>query len=132
MSELRFIRGKDFTSAIEHGLTLVDFVAHCAPPSKRRESMLLEILRLHGKSATVARVDLDSNPGLVGKLGLVVLPALVLFLDGVPQWWIFGDVSSEQFQNISESILLDSPYPDLRSSINPLLRKCAGFVENLG
>lgn len=106
MSEIRLLSGPAFASAIKEGSTLVDFVASCCPPSEYRGRLLGELNRSAGGRLSVVRVDLDENSDMVRSLGIAVLPALMFFQDGTPQWATLGEVTTEQLLQFLEPVLL--------------------------
>jgi thioredoxin 1 len=69
---------------------LVDFWAAWCGPCKMIAPLLEQIADESGDVLTIAKVDVDSNPGLPSKLGIRSIPTLVLFKDGQPVEHIVG------------------------------------------
>jgi|GEM_PF-4923437 len=131
MAQIKYLRGSEFPSGIAKGLTLVDFVASCCPPCQSREQVILAFAKSLGGRLSVARVDLDANPELIGKLGVVVLPVVMLFLDGVPQWSTMEDLTAEGLRPFHEFIVHGRPWPQKRfKSTKPLSKlRCLAAEE---
>lgn len=63
---------------------LVDFTAVWCGPCKRLDP---EVERLNAEWAgavKVVKLDVDQNPGIAGQLGVLGIPALILFKNGQP------------------------------------------------
>jgi thioredoxin 1 len=71
-----------FNDGISKGLTLVDFWAEWCAPCRALAPAMDEIAETHGDKVTVAKVDIDQNPGIPTKFGIRGIPTVIMFKDG--------------------------------------------------
>ncbi len=69
---------------------LVDFWAAWCGPCRMVAPVLEEIAKEKAGSLTVAKVDVDANPGAARDFQVVSIPTLILFKDGQPVKRIVG------------------------------------------
>lgn len=69
---------------------LVDFWATWCGPCRMVAPVLEEIAKEKAGSLTVAKVDVDANPGTARDYQVVSIPTLILFKDGQPVKRIVG------------------------------------------
>ena len=72
----------DFDSGISDGLTLVDFWAEWCAPCLALAPVMDELADSYSDKLKVAKVDIDSNPGIPTKYGIRGIPTVILFKDG--------------------------------------------------
>jgi thioredoxin 1 len=69
---------------------LVDFWADWCPPCHLVSPVVEDIATEQAGRLLVAKVDADTNPGLVRRYATMSLPSLLLFVDGVERARIVG------------------------------------------
>ena len=69
---------------------LVDFCATWCGPCKMVAPVLEEIAGEHADKLTIAKIDIDANPGAAQKFQVMSIPTLILFQDGKPVKTIVG------------------------------------------
>ncbi len=104
MSDLASITDASFQEAVAQGVTLVDFWAPWCGPCKALTPVLEKVAaELEGR-AKIVKMDLDANPGTAASLGIMSIPALVLFKDG-KRLDQRGSQSAAQIKALIESAL---------------------------
>jgi len=87
-----------FDSAIGSGLVMVDFWAGWCMPCKMVAPVIEELAaELEGK-VTVAKVDIDKEAGLASRFGVMSIPTIIVFKDGVEMKRIVGVQPKEKFE----------------------------------
>ena len=71
-----------FESGVSTGLTLVDFWAQWCAPCLALAPTMDDLADQFADKLTVAKVDIDANPGIPGKFGIMGIPTVLLFRDG--------------------------------------------------
>jgi len=71
-----------FDQGISSGLTLVDFWAEWCGPCKALGPAIEQMASDYNGKIKVAKVDVDSNPGIPGRFGIQGIPTVILFKDG--------------------------------------------------
>jgi thioredoxin 1 len=69
---------------------LVDFWAEWCGPCKMVAPILDEIAVEQAGKLTVAKLDVDANPDVTMRFGVMSIPTLILFVDGEPKKKIVG------------------------------------------
>jgi len=73
---------QNFDTGISKGYTLVDFWAEWCGPCKALAPTIEKIADDYRDKVTVAKVDIDANPGIPAKFGIRGIPTVILFKDG--------------------------------------------------
>ncbi len=69
---------------------LVDFWAEWCGPCRMVAPMVEELAEEYDGKITFAKVDVDQNPQIAGKYGIMSIPTLIIFKDGKPVSNIVG------------------------------------------
>lgn len=69
---------------------LVDFWATWCGPCKMVAPVLEELAGEHADKLTIAKIDIDANPGAAQKFQVMSIPTLILFQGGEPIKQIVG------------------------------------------
>jgi len=73
---------KDFKSAIEKGVTLVDFDTPWCAPCRAQDPILARLAERFAGKAAVVKVDMDENRKTALSLGIQSIPTLIFFKNG--------------------------------------------------
>jgi thioredoxin len=79
-----YVDAERLISLVEHApdLALVDFTATWCPPCRMLGPHVDAIAREFQNTLTVVKVDVDDQPGLAARFGVLSVPTLIFFRDG--------------------------------------------------
>ena len=72
----------DFDTVTGEGLALVDFWATWCGPCRMQAPILEKLVAELGGSVKVCKVDVDEEPDLARRFGVMSIPTLIAFRDG--------------------------------------------------
>ncbi len=84
---------------------LVDFWAQWCGPCQMLGPTLEQIAAEFKGRANVGKVNVDENPNLAGKFGVMSIPTLILFVNGQEKERLVGVVPKEQLVQLLENSL---------------------------
>ena len=91
MADLKTLSDADFGDTISSSKpVLVDFWAEWCGPCKLIAPVLEEISAEHGDKLTIAKLNIDDNPQSAASHGVMSIPTMVVFQDGVEKKRIVG------------------------------------------
>lgn len=79
--------------------TLVDFWATWCAPCRMIAPVLEEIAAENEGKLTVAKVDVDGNPGIATNYGIQSIPTLILFKGGKPVERLVGFMNKKKLMD---------------------------------
>ena len=82
MSDVIHIDENSFSTAIQSGVTLVDFWAPWCGPCKMQGPILDEVAKTMGDRARITKLDVDQSPAPATQFGVRGIPTLIIFKDG--------------------------------------------------
>ena len=92
-----------FLSEISAGLVMADFYSDSCVPCKRLSPVLAEIEEEQGDKVKLVKVNINFDPELAEKYGVMSVPTLVFFGDGEEKSRLTGAVKkSEIFSEIEK------------------------------
>ncbi len=78
---------------------LTDFWAEWCGPCKMIAPILEDIANEYEEELTVAKVDVDENPGIAMRYGVQSIPTLILFKNGQEAVRLVGAMSKERLMS---------------------------------
>jgi len=79
---VRNIKEAEYNDAIKTGKVIVDFWATWCGPCKMQGALIEEKLLPAHPEIEVLKVDVDEEPALAAKFGVMSIPTLLLYKDG--------------------------------------------------
>ncbi len=73
---------KDFDNVISSGVTLVDFWATWCGPCKMQGPIIDQLGDKYQGKFTVAKLDVDQNPSIAARYGVMSIPTLIVYREG--------------------------------------------------
>ncbi len=76
------LNNSSFESAINKGITLVDFWAEWCAPCRMQTPILDELASQLNGDSVIAKLNVDDNRSVAAKYGIMSIPTLILFKNG--------------------------------------------------
>lgn len=86
---------KEIVEASKSKLALVDFFAPWCGPCQMQGPIVEELAEEIGDKGIVGKLNIDSNPEIAEKYGVMSIPTLILFKDGKPKETMVGMQAKE-------------------------------------
>jgi thioredoxin 1 len=97
VAEVKTLTDATFDGEIAAGPIIVDFWAPWCGPCRMVGPVIDEIASEHGDAVTVGKVNVDENPAIAQKYGIMSIPTIILFKDGEPAKKVIGARSKADF-----------------------------------
>ncbi len=97
---VQILTDSTFDTAVKSGVTLVDFWAEWCGPCKRLGPTVDELAGEYKGRAQVAKVNVDENPGMVGRFGIRGIPMLLVIKNGEPVEQVVGVQSKQHLASL--------------------------------
>ncbi len=94
------LTAQNFGESIASGTTLVDFWAGWCRPCKMIAPIVDQIADEYADKLAVAKVDIDAHGALAQQFGVMSIPTLMLFQNGVPVDTIIGVVPKAEIASM--------------------------------
>jgi thioredoxin 1 len=91
-------RNYDEALVAAEGVMMVDFWAEWCGPCRAIGPVLEDLARTSGGSVTLAKVNVDENPGLAARYGIRSIPTILFVKDGKVRDQVVGAVPKTQIQ----------------------------------
>jgi thioredoxin len=91
-------RNYDEALVAAEGVMMVDFWAEWCGPCRAIGPILEDLARTSGGTVTLAKVNVDENPGLAARYGIRSIPTILFVKDGKVQDQVVGAVPKTQIQ----------------------------------
>lgn len=82
---MKIVKENEFKEEIGSGVVLVDFFATWCMPCRMMAQILEDVAEELGDKAKIIKVDVDESPNLAKQFGVMSIPTLVIFKNGVEQ-----------------------------------------------
>ena len=79
----KVLTDQNFTESIAKGLTLVDFYADWCQPCRMLSPTIAAIAEDYAGKVQVGKLNIDTAQNIAAKYGVMSIPTVILFKDGV-------------------------------------------------
>jgi len=106
VSDVKTLTDATFESEISSATTpmIVDFWAPWCGPCRMVGPVIDQIAEEHGDKVAIGKVNVDENPAIAGKYGIMSIPTIILFKDGEPAKKVIGARSKADFEREFELV----------------------------
>jgi len=106
VSDVKTLTDATFDDEVKNSATpmIVDFWAPWCGPCRMVGPVIDQIAEEHGDKVAIGKVNVDENPAIAGKYGIMSIPTIILFKDGEPAKKVIGARSKADFEREFELV----------------------------
>ena len=104
-NEVEEISGHSFNDFIKENMVLVDFFAEWCMPCLMLAPVVEEMAEKFSGKIKFGKINIDNEADLASKFGVMSIPTLIVFKDGVELDRIMGAMPAEQLEEKLNSLL---------------------------
>lgn len=99
------LNNSNFDETIKNGVVLVDFWATWCGPCKMLAPTIEELATEYKGRAVVGKVDVDENPDLAERFGIMSIPSVFVFVNGEVKEKLIGYRLKAQIAEVLDKYL---------------------------
>ena len=102
---MRIINTEEFNQVVAQGAVLLDLYADWCGPCKMIAPMLDELSKKYEGQVTFVKVNVDNDPEVAQRFGVVSIPTLITFKDGQKVKQVVGFQPKPMLEKLIEELL---------------------------
>ena len=102
---MKIVTKNEYDNEIKEGVVLVDFFAEWCGPCKMISPVLEQLAPEFEGKAKIIKVDVDAEPSIAQRYGIMSIPTLILFKDGQVFKTVVGFQSKQMLEELIKSAL---------------------------
>ncbi|MEA5017861.1 MAG: thioredoxin [Erysipelotrichaceae bacterium] len=102
---MKIVTANEYDQEIKDGVVLVDFFADWCGPCKMIAPVLEELANSYQDKAKIVKVNVDNEPALAQRYGIMSIPTLILFKDAEVVKTVVGFQSKAMLEQLIDSAL---------------------------
>src|SRR3990172_6542556 len=106
MTVVAHVDSKTFQEVVEHNpVVVVDFYADWCGPCKLVAPIMEKLATEYDGKATFTKLDVDDNPKIADKFGIMSIPTLIVFKSGKPAERFVGAAPAQNYRDLIQRVL---------------------------